>query len=1033
MKTALNNLAGAGLPALGVKRPWLVAVMNLLVAIAGLVAMFAIEVRELPDVDEPVVNVRANFPGASPETMDGEVTRILEGAVARVSGVKEVNSNSEEGNTRIRAVFTPSSDVDRAAADVREAISRVQRQLPDNVEQLAVFKADEDAEEIMRIAVLAEGMSEQDLATVVERDVVPAFISLPGVADVPLFGSRRQILRVELDPGRLSTYGLTVTDVRGVLAQAPLDVPAGSFKTNDQTLLVRADAAVDSEDDIGNLLITDKVRLRDVARVAYTPDDATSIVRLNGQRILGVGVVRQAGSNTIQISEGAHAAVARFNAQRDDIKLQVISDEAVFINGAVSEVLRTLGFSILIVILTIRLFSGSWRFTLVPAVAIPISLLGTLAVSWVFGFSINILTLLALVLATGLIVDDAIVVLESIQRRQQRGEGTSASSVLGTQSVFFAVIATTMVLVAVFVPIAFLPGTSGRLFREFGLVLTVAVAISSFVALSLVPALMARLGKSEPPTTQDRGQKSNLLQRSYSAILARVLDYPWTAALISVAIAALAGSAFTALESEILPTEDRGKINMFARGPAGVGLPYTERQADQIEAIFQPYVDSGVIDRVYSVAGRWDPNIIYLVGTLKPWDERTVSQQEIAAEIQPQLSQLPGVTARVYGSNSLNMRGSWRGGIQFVLLGSDYEEIYDAARTYSDAIRERLTSVSNPRIDYTPSQAQVAIRIDRERLADLNVSIGELAQTLRVMVDGVQVVDLNGRDQSIPVVLKAGKNRIQGPNDLVNLFVRSQDGQLIPLASLVTVVEEGVPDELRRLYQRRSISIDMQTVDGVDLQTAVDDLTALAREVVPPNISVVPEGEAARLGESRRDSLYAYGLALLIVFLVLVAQFESLTSALVIMTIVPFGLAAAIFALFITGTSLNVYSQVGLVMLIGLIAKNGILLVEFADQQRDAGAPVREAIENAANIRLRPIAMTLISTVLGALPLILSSGPGSEAREAVGWVVFGGLGLAAFFTLFLTPVIYLGVARFSKPRADAQRTLERELEVAGDL
>lgn len=1033
MKTALNNLAGAGLPALGVKRPWLVAVMNLLVAIAGLVAMFAIEVRELPDVDEPVVNVRANFPGASPETMDGEVTRILEGAVARVSGVKEVNSNSEEGNTRIRAVFTPSSDVDRAAADVREAISRVQRQLPDNVEQLAVFKADEDAEEIMRIAVLAEGMSEQDLATVVERDVVPAFISLPGVADVPLFGSRRQILRVELDPGRLSTYGLTVTDVRGVLAQAPLDVPAGSFKTNDQTLLVRADAAVDSEDDIGNLLITDKVRLRDVARVAYTPDDATSIVRLNGQRILGVGVVRQAGSNTIQISEGAHAAVARFNAQRDDIKLQVISDEAVFINGAVSEVLRTLGFSILIVILTIRLFSGSWRFTLVPAVAIPISLLGTLAVSWVFGFSINILTLLALVLATGLIVDDAIVVLESIQRRQQRGEGTSASSVLGTQSVFFAVIATTMVLVAVFVPIAFLPGTSGRLFREFGLVLTVAVAISSFVALSLVPALMARLGKSEPPATQDRGQKSNLLQRSYSAILARVLDYPWTAALISVAIAALAGSAFTALESEILPTEDRGKINMFARGPAGVGLPYTERQADQIEAIFQPYVDSGVIDRVYSVAGRWDPNIIYLVGTLKPWDERTVSQQEIAAEIQPQLSQLPGVTARVYGSNSLNMRGSWRGGIQFVLLGSDYEEIYDAARTYSDAIRERLTSVSNPRIDYTPSQAQVAIRIDRERLADLNVSIDELAQTLRVMVDGVQVVDLNGRDQSIPVVLKAGKNRIQGPNDLVNLFVRSQDGQLIPLASLVTVVEEGVPDELRRLYQRRSISIDMQTVDGVDLQTAVDDLTALAREVVPPNISVVPEGEAARLGESRRDSLYAYGLALLIVFLVLVAQFESLTSALVIMTIVPFGLAAAIFALFITGTSLNVYSQVGLVMLIGLIAKNGILLVEFADQQRDAGAPVREAIENAANIRLRPIAMTLISTVLGALPLILSSGPGSEAREAVGWVVFGGLGLAAFFTLFLTPVIYLGVARFSKPRADAQRTLERELEVAGDL
>jgi hydrophobe/amphiphile efflux-1 (HAE1) family protein len=1032
MKVTLNTLAGAGLPVLGVKRPWLVTVINLLIAIAGLVAIFAIEVRELPDVDEPVVNVRANLPGASPETMDGEVTRVLEGAVARVSGVKEVNSNSEEGNSRIRAVFDPGANVDRAAADVREAVSRVQRQLPDNVEQLAVFKSDEDAEEIMRIAVLADGISEQDLATIVERDVVPAFISLPGVADVPLFGSRRQILRVELDPGRMSTYGLTVTDIRSVLAQAPLDVPAGSFRTSDQTLLVRADAAVESEADIGNLLITDKVRLRDVARIAYTPDDATSVVRLNGQRVLGVGVVRQAGSNTIQISKGAHQAVALFNAQRDDIKLQVISDEAVFINGAVSEVLRTLAFSVLIVILTIRLFSGSWRFTLVPAIAIPISLLGTLAASWILGFSINILTLLALVLATGLIVDDAIVVLESVQRRQKRGEGSSAASVLGTQSVFFAVIATTMVLVAVFVPIAFLPGTSGRLFREFGLVLTVAVAISSFVALSLVPALMARLGKSESAVT-GQSDMPNIFQRFYSGSLRSVLNYPVTSVLVSMGIAAAAASVYTSLDSELLPTEDRGTLNMFARGPAGVGLPYTERQSDQIEAIFQPYLDSGIIERLYTVAGRWDANIIYVVGTLKPWDERDISQQELTAEIQPQLSQLPGVTARVYGSNSLNMRGGWRGGIQFVLLGSEYEEIYAAARVYADAIRERLDSVDNPRIDYTPSQAQVAIKIDRERLADLNVSIDELAQTLRVMVDGVRVVDLNGRDQSIPVVLKAGKNRIQGPNDLVNLFVRSQTSQLIPLASLVTVVEEGVPDELRRLYQRRSISIDMQTVEGVDLQTAVDDLMALANEVVPSSITVAPEGEAARLGESQRDSLYAYGLALLIVFLVLVAQFESLTSALVIMTIVPFGLAAAIFALFITGTSLNVYSQVGLVMLIGLIAKNGILLVEFADQRRDAGASVRDAIEDAANIRLRPIAMTLISTVLGALPLILSSGPGSEAREAVGWVVFGGLGLTAFFTLFLTPVIYLAVARFSKPRADSRLKLEQELEAATEL
>ena len=719
----------------------------------------------------------------------------------------------------------------------------MQRQLPDTVEQLSVYKADEDAEEIMRIAVLGDGFAEQELAKIVERDVVPAFISLPGVADVPLFGVRQEILRVEIDPGRLTTYGLTVTDVRNVLLRAPLDVPAGSFRSNDQSLLVRADAAVDSEEDIGSLIIRGDIRLRDVARVAYTPDDATSVVRLNGEKVLGVVIVRQAGSNTIEISEGAHAAVERFNDQYDDIKLRVISDEAVFINGAVAEVLRTLMFAVMIVILTIRAFSGSWRYTIVPAVAIPVSLLGTLAMTWVLGFSINILTLLALVLATGLIVDDAIVVLESVQRRQQRGEGASAASVLGTQSVFFAVIATTLVLVAVFVPIAFLPGTTGRLFREFGLVLTIAVAISSFVALSLVPSLKARLGKRNEGEVQDL--QPNLAQRAYGFLLRGVLAYPWLTVMMSVVIAGTAASAFTRLDSELVPTEDRGKINMFARGPSGVGLPYSERQSDQIEAIFQPYLESGVIDRIYSIAGRWDPNIIYLVATLKDWDEREISQQALAAQIQPQLSQLPGVSARVFGSNSLSIRGSWRGGIQLLLLGNDYDDIFEVAREYTDAIRERVDSVASPRIDYTPSQAQIAIRIDRERLADLNVSLDELSQTLRVMVDGVRVVDLNGQDQSIPIVLRGGQNQIRGPNDLVNLFVRSQNGQLIPLASLVTVVEEGVPDELRCRYQRRSISIDFQPVEGVALQTAIDDLMALADEVVPSHIAVILDGEAA--------------------------------------------------------------------------------------------------------------------------------------------------------------------------------------------
>ena len=485
-----------GLPELGVRRPWLVLVLNLLVAIGGIAALLAIEVRELPDVDRPVVSVNAFLPGASPETMDSEVTRLLEGAAARVSGVMNINSSSEENNTRIWIEFRPEIDTDQAASDVREAISRIERDLPDALEQLSVYKADERAGEIMRIAVRSSIHTDEELNRFVEQDIVPRIVSLPGVADASLLGSRQRVLRIILDPLRLTSYGLTVADVAAVLRAAPLDVPAGSFRAGDQQLLVRADAAVTSEADISSLIIRDEIRIGQVAKVAFSPEDATSFVRLNGERIVGLSVIRQAGSNTVRIADGVRAAVSDINTRMEGVDLRISSDDSIFIRGSVREVVTTLLISILVVIGTIRLFTGSMRLTLIPAIAIPISLLGTLAASWALGFSINILTLLALVLAAGLIVDDAIVVLESVQRQRAKGTGPSAAAVIGTRKVFFAVIATTAVLIAVFVPIAFLPGTAGRLFQEFGLVLAVAVAISSFVALSLVPAVMAQIGRA---------------------------------------------------------------------------------------------------------------------------------------------------------------------------------------------------------------------------------------------------------------------------------------------------------------------------------------------------------------------------------------------------------------------------------------------------------------------------------------------------------------------------------------------------------
>ena len=1019
-----------GLPELGVRRPWLVLVLNLLVAIGGIAALLAIEVRELPDVDRPVVSVNAFLPGASPETMDSEVTRLLEGAAARVSGVMNINSSSEENSTRIWIEFRPEIDTDQAASDVREAISRIERDLPDALEQLSVYKADERAGEIMRIAVRSSIHTDEELNRFVEQDIVPRIVSLPGVADASLLGSRQRVLRIILDPLRLTSYGLTVADVAAVLRAAPLDVPAGSFRAGDQQLLVRADAAVTSEADISSLIIRDEIRIGQVAKVAFSPEDATSFVRLNGERIVGLSVIRQAGSNTVRIADGVRAAVSDINTRMEGVDLRISSDDSIFIRGSVREVVTTLLISILVVIGTIRLFTGSMRLTLIPAIAIPISLLGTLAASWALGFSINILTLLALVLAAGLIVDDAIVVLESVQRQRAKGTGPSASAVIGTRKVFFAVIATTAVLIAVFVPIAFLPGTAGRLFQEFGLVLAVAVAISSFVALSLVPAVMARLPASAPRQRRvsDWG---NRLAQAYHASLKTVLNLPRRTTTICVLAAVGAAGLYTLLDQELLPAEDRGTIYLFAKGPDGVGLNYTERQADRMENLLIPLLERGEIIALFTVVGRWDPNNVFMLAKLADWRERERSQQEIAADLKPLFADLPGVTTRIFSANSLNLRGASSGGLSVALLGTDYDEIYAAAREYTEQIRSRLDSVSRPRIGYDPSQPQLSVEIDRERASDLDIPLEDVAQTLRVMVDGARIVDLNADDQTVPIILEAGADKIRDPSDLVNLYVRTRSGALVPLSSIVRLDERGVASQLDRREQRRAIEIDVEIQPGFAMQTAVDDLFELADEVLPDSVTLITRGEAAALAETNRETLITYGFALLIVFLVLVAQFEGVTSALVIMAIVPFGLAAAVCALFLTGTSLNIYSQVGLVMLIGLIAKNGILLVEFADQLRDRGYAVREAIEEAARIRLRPIVMTLVSTVLGALPLILASGPGSEARSAVGWVVFGGMGLATVFTLYLTPVAYLGIARFAKARAASGKRLRQELAQEG--
>jgi HAE1 family hydrophobic/amphiphilic exporter-1 len=1018
------------LPSLSVRRPTLIVVMNLLIVIAGLAAILGVEVRELPDVDRPVVTVRAFFDGASPETMDAEVTSVIEGAVARVSGVKTINAASEENNARVRAEFSPNADLDVAANDIREAVATIARDLPEGVEDITIVKADADSLPIIRLALVSDKLSQEALTRLAEEDVGAELTSIPGVATVELFGDQKQVLRVVVDPLRLASFGLSIDDVAEVLSSTSLDVPAGSFKSNDQLLMVRADASVLRPDAIEGLSLRGDIRLGDVAQAFYGPAEAESVSLLNGRKVVGLGIIRRAQSNTIAISDAVGVAVERLNRRLKDVEIVKISDDAEFIRGSVSEVILSLSIAVLVVIAVIYVFMGALRPTMIPAVAIPIALIGTIAAIWLLGFSINILTLLALVLATGMIVDDAIVVVENIQRQRTLGKPSFAAAVLGTRQVFFAVLATTATLISVFLPIAFLPSTAGKLFTEFGFVLAIAVAISSFVALSLCPMLASRLPEEKQKESGAEAKKLARIGDRIAGGYRRFLDFTLEARFLvigaAVVLASTAILVFPSIDQELLPREDRGAIIIMMQGPDGVGLDYMDRQSARAEALLAPLRESGEVTNVLSIVGRWDLNRNYIIAPLAPWSERNRSQLEIAKTLREPLKAIPGATAHIRTPNSLNMRRAG-GRVEFTLTGSNYADIAVAADAFVEVLRRDAPELEELEIEFQQTQPQLSLKVDRRRAEDLGIPIEGIVNTLRAMVDGFEVAELNVEDRSVPVLLESAAGAIDDPSDLKNLFIRAANGALVPLSAFVSLSEVGVAAELDRSAQKRAIEIEASLPQGVSMQKAIARIEALADKTLPPGIGLHFINEAATLKETSNEVAITFAIAVLVVLLVLAAQFESILSALVIILTVPFGLAAAVFALKLTGTSINIYSQIGLVMLVGLMAKNGILVVEFADQLRDRGMSALDAVREAAMTRLRPVMMTMLSTVLGALPLILGSGAGAEARGAIGWVVFGGLGIATVFTLVLIPVIYSLLAPLSGPRAHAGIRLDREL------
>jgi HAE1 family hydrophobic/amphiphilic exporter-1 len=1036
-KTTVDAETGGG-TALMIRRPVLALVISLLIVVAGLAGLYGAEIRELPDVDRPVITVTTNFAGASPETVDRELTAIVEGAIARVSGVASMSSTSTLGRSRVTVEFSDSTDLNVAASDVRDALGRVTNNMPDGADDPRIVKADANSDPVMRLAVTSDRYNVQDMTILVEDLVVDRLAAVPGVADVNVYGDREKIFRVDVDQSRLAAFGLTLADLRSALSNVALDVPAGSLTAQTSDIVVRATADVTTPEGFEDLYINDRIRFRDVANVTLGADPGDSVLRANGRTGLGMGIIRQSASNTLEISQGVRAATEGIQAiLPEGVDIRVTSDDATFISGAIEEVRTTLILAVLIVIAIIFLFLRDWRATIIPAVTLPVSLIGAFAAIWLAGFSVNILTLLALVLATGMVVDDAIVVLENIVRKRNEGMGVRAAAVIGTREVFFAVITTTATLAAVFIPISFLPGQAGGLFTEFGFVLAFTVMISSVVALTLCPMLASRLIKRRDMSTANSKPSrfvafGGYMSGIYSRLLRRALDAP----LVVIVIALMAaGSAFALLPTipqELTPPEDRAVALVRISAPQGVSLDYTRSRMTEIERLVSPLRDSGEVQNIFAIAGTGgSSNNGFMVLTLAPWGERERSQADIVGELNRAIATVPGLRAFAIQPNSLGIRGAGNG-LQFAFVGNSYDELAEVGQQMVEKL-EQDPRFRQIRLSYETTQPQISVQIDRARASDLGVNIDGLAEALQALLDGREVAQVFIEDRSFPVKLLSTNNPINDPTDLESIYLKAGDGRIVPMSTIATLTEKAVAPDLRRESQMRSVSITAGLAPAFALGDAWAEAVVMAEPLMPGGVRIIPLAEAATLDQSSNDMLITFGIAIIVVLLVLSAQFESFVSAFIIISTVPLGLACAIFAMAMTGGSLNVYSQIGLVLLVGVMAKNGILIVEFANQLRNTGMDIRSAIEEASNIRLRPVMMTMISTVLGSVPLLLAFGAGAEARVALGWVIVGGLGLAMIATLFLTPVAYLLLARFATPSAEEERRLDVELREAGEL
>ncbi|TCL01355.1 hydrophobe/amphiphile efflux-1 (HAE1) family protein [Shimia isoporae] len=1012
-----------------VKRPILAIVVNLLIAIAGLAALNGVEVREMPSVEQPVISVRINWDGAAPETVDAEVTSVVEDALAQLDGLKAVSATSSYGSSRLTIDLTENTDIDTAANEVREIISATERQLPDGIDDPVVSKNDSDSDPIMRLALLGSAPLDE-MTRLADNFISDRLSTIDGVAEVQVLGGQENEFRVQVFLTALVGRGLDLSDVETALKTLRIDTAMGDLESGSQSVLLRSADPEVTEEAIGELRIDAHTRVGDIALIDYTGADDDIYARVDGQTAVSLNIVRQSMSNTLTISQNVRAELSNIQAQLPaGMRLVIVADDGLFVERSINEVSTTIGIAVLIVIAVIFAFLRSWRAVLIPAVTIPVSLTGAIAAIWLAGFSVNTITLLALVLATGMVVDDAIVVVENIVRRRHQGMGASLAAATGTNEVFFAVISTTATLAAVFIPISFLPGQAGGIFAEFGFVLAFCVMLSSFVALTLAPMMAAKLDPGRGgEQLKDAETPPRGLVAVYQRIVSAALNAPLLAIAAALAFAILSFGTYGNLTSALTPTEDRGVFFIRGKGPAGASLAFTDEQITKVESILQPHVDSGEINAVQSIIGAGGSSSAFVVVSLADWDDRDRSAQELLAEINPQLMRIPGISVFAISPNSLGIRGAGRG-LQFAVVGNDYNSLAEEGDALVAAMEEDPT-FSNPTLSYDTTTPLLSVEIDREMATELGLSPANIATTINTLTQGQVATEvfLDGEETDIRMV--PGGKPIEDPSDIENVWARTNKGDFVPLSSVVTLTPSSTASSLAREDRARAVPGEANLGAGVSLGQAAQRAEELAAEVLSDSARLIFRGEAATLEESQSGTLLVFGIALLVVLLVLSAQFESFASAAVIMLTVPFGLGAAVMAIWLSGGTLNYYSQIGLVILIGIMAKNGILVVEFANQLRERGLDVDTAIRDAVRMRLRPVMMTAISTVMGGLPLVLASGAGAEAREAVGWVIVGGLGFATVFTLFLIPVFYRLIAPLGGIPGENARLLEAETTAA---